>query len=433
MRKPNNKHKSSKRRTGDIKNSKSNSASFKSHKKRSGGSSSRGRSGGGNRFKKQTLDPNSLINKTLTKTETKEVTTRDFCDLPLHPNLQVRLEKKEYFSCTEIQDKTIENILEGNNVMGIANTGTGKTGAFLIPIVERLLYNRKRNKSIILIPTRELAQQVESEYKSLTKGLKLYSHCLIGGTNVNKDVSKIRREAQVIIGTPGRVNDMLNRNALKLHDYSLLVLDEFDTMLDMGFQKEVLKIVDQIPKRQQTILFSATQTEKQKALITTLMPQYEKISVSQGESNTDNIYQDIVKFESPEEKNLILEEILRRKQYKKVLIFLDTKRQVSRLYQLLKKKSFRVDEIHGDKSQNYRSKAIQMFKSGKIQILVATDVASRGIDIDNVSLVINYHMPGSRESYVHRIGRTGRAGKKGEALTFVPKGNPAKSSKKAAS
>lgn len=384
--------------------------------------SRRPKSGGRGRFKKQTLDPNTLINKSLTQTEQKAVVTRTFASLPLHPKLQARLQKKNFVNTTEIQDKTIEMILEGENIMGVANTGTGKTGAFLIPIIERLLYNRKNNKSIVLVPTRELAQQVEAEFKSLTKGLQLYSHCLIGGTNINKDVTKLRREAQIIIGTPGRVNDMLNRRALKLMDTAVLVLDEFDTMLDMGFQKEVLRIVDQMQHRQQTILFSATQSEKQNSIIQSLMPQYEKVRVSQGESNTDNIYQDIIRVDSTEEKNEILHELLQRKQYSKVLIFLDTKRQVTRLFRQLKKKDFRVDEIHGDKSQNYRSKAIQNFKSGKIQIMVATDVASRGIDIDNISLVVNYHIPGSRESYVHRIGRTGRAGKEGHAITFVQKG-----------
>lgn len=384
--------------------------------------SRRPKSGSGGRFKKQTLDPNTLINKSLTQTEQKAVVTRTFASLPLHPKLQVRLQKKNFVNTTEIQDKAIEIILEGKNIMGVANTGTGKTGAFLIPIIERLLFNRKNNKSIVLVPTRELAQQVEAEFKSLTKSLQLYSHSLIGGTNINKDVIKLRREAQIIIGTPGRVNDMLNRRALKLMDTAVLVLDEFDTMLDMGFQKEVLRIVDQMQHRQQTILFSATQSEKQNSVIQSLMPQYEKVRVSRGESNTDNIYQDIIRVDSTEEKNEILHELLQRKQYSKILIFLDTKRQVKRLFRQLKKKDFRVDEIHGDKSQNYRSKAIQNFKSGKIQIMVATDVASRGIDIDNISLVVNYHIPGSRESYVHRIGRTGRAGKEGHAITFVQKG-----------
>ncbi|MBT6567608.1 MAG: DEAD/DEAH box helicase [Flavobacteriaceae bacterium] len=430
MRKPKTKGKSQEnnpksfrgKRTEKREDSKSN-RSFRSRPKRNGGGgrSSGGRSGGGSRFKKQQLDPNTLINKTLTQTEKKEVVTRSFASLPLHAKLQSRLKVKKFVNTTEIQDKTIEMILEGENIMGIANTGTGKTGAFLIPIIERLLYNKKKNKSIVLVPTRELAQQVETEFKSLTKGLQIYSHCLIGGTNINKDVSKLRREAHIIIGTPGRVNDMLNRRALKLFDTTNLVLDEFDTMLDMGFQQEVLKIVDQMPNRQQTILFSATQTEKQKSVIQTLMPEYEKVRVSQGESNTDNIYQDVIRVESPEEKNQILQELLQRKEYRKVLIFLDTKRQVTRLYRQLKKNDFRVDEIHGDKSQNYRSKAIQNFKSGKIQVMVATDVASRGIDIDNISLVVNYHIPGSRESYVHRIGRTGRAGKEGHAITFVQK------------
>lgn len=375
----------------------------------------------GNRFKKSDIDPRTLINKKLSPKQTKEEQTRPFGVFPLRAQLQSRLKHKKFIHTTSIQDKTLEPILEGVNLMGIANTGTGKTGAFLIPLIERLLLQKKGNYSLVLVPTRELAQQVVEEFKSLTKGLKLYSHCLIGGTNINKDIDKLRREAHIVIGTPGRINDMLNRRALKLDAYSHLVLDEFDTMLDMGFQKEVLRIVDQMNNRKQTILFSATQTDKQKQIINTLMPTYTKVQVSDGQSNTDNIYQDIIPFETPEEKNSILKEILQRKEYRRVLIFLDTKRQVTRLYRQLKKQAFKVDEIHGDKSQNYRTKAIKNFKSGQIQIMVATDVAARGIDIDNIALVINYHIPGSKESYVHRIGRTGRAGKLGQALTFVEK------------
>lgn len=373
------------------------------------------------RLKKSELNPKSLINRTIAPSNTSKETTRTFEAFTLQPSLISRLKAKKFLQPTKIQDKTLENILAGENIMGIANTGTGKTAAFLIPLIERLLGQKKGHYTLVLVPTRELAQQVVEEFKSLTKGLKLYAHCLIGGTNINKDIAKLRREAHMVIGTPGRINDMLNRKALQLHSYTNLVLDEFDTMLDMGFQKEVMRIVNQMPNRKQTILFSATQTNKQKRIIDELMPSFTKVGVSDGRSNTDSIYQDIIPFETSEEKNLILGELLRRKEYRKVLVFLDTKRQVTRLFRHLKKQNFRVDEIHGDKSQNYRSKAIQKFKLGTIQIMVATDVAARGIDIDDVSLVVNYHIPSTRESYIHRIGRTGRAGKQGQALTFIQK------------
>ena len=212
---------------------------------------------------------------------------------------------------------------------------------------------------------------------------------------------------------------MINRRALKLNDFSKVVLDEFDTMLDMGFLQEVKRIIDQMHQRKQTVLFSATENPKQQNIIDSLIQNYEKVRVSEGKANRDNIYQDVVKTKDDEEKNQMLVDLLRKKEFKKVLIFSETKRQVSKLCKILKKSKLRVDEIHGDKSQQYRSKAIQKFKSGNIQVMVATDVASRGIDIDNITHVINYRIPSSKESYIHRIGRTGRAGKEGSALTFL--------------
>jgi ATP-dependent RNA helicase RhlE len=388
---------------------------------RSGGPS-RGRSGGrsGGRFKKSDLDPNMMVNKTIKlKEEKKEVSTRAFSELEIHPELQSRIRKKGFQKATEIQDKTFEIISRGDNIIGIANTGTGKTGAFLIPIIDRLLTNKKKHKTIVLVPTRELAQQVEQELRSLSKGLEIYSSCFIGGTSINKDIDKLRRLNHVIIGTPGRINDMINRRALKLHDFDKVVLDEFDTMLDMGFLQEVQKIIDQMHNRNQTILFSATENPKQQNIINNLVQDFEKVRVSEGKANTDNIYQDVIKTKDDEEKNQMLIDLLRKEEFKKVLIFSETKRQVSKLCRLLKKFEVKVDEIHGDKSQQYRSKAIQKFKSGSIQVMVATDVASRGIDIDNISHVINYRVPSSKESYIHRIGRTGRAGKEGYAITFI--------------
>ena len=274
---------------------------------------SRNRSGGG-RFKKSDLDPSMMVNTTIKIKEDKKCfQTRAFYELDISPKLQSRIKNKGYEKTTEIQDKTFEIVSQGKSVIGIANTGTGKTGAFLIPIINRLINNKNKNKTIVLIPTRELAQQVEQEFKSLSKGLNIFSSCFIGGTNVNKDINKLRRLNHVIIGTPGRINDMINRRALKLHDFTKVVLDEFDTMLDMGFLQEVQKIINQMHKRNQTILFSATENPKQQNIIDNLVKQYKKVKVSEGKANTDNIYQDVIKPKDDEEKNQMLVNLLIKK------------------------------------------------------------------------------------------------------------------------
>ena len=394
----------------------SGGGSFRSGGRSGGGGNSRGRGG---RFKKTRLDPSTLVNTSIRVNEDKaEVVTRSFSEIEIHPELQSRIERKGYINSTEIQDKTFEIIMGGHSVMGIANTGTGKTGAFLIPILNKILSEKKSAKTIILVPTRELAEQVEQELKSLTKGLKVFSSVFIGGTSVRKDLDKLRRPNDVVIGTPGRINDLIDRRALKLFDFSKIVLDEFDTMLDMGFLQDVTKVIDQMHKRDQTILFSATENSKQQNIIDGIIDNYQKVSVSSGEANTDNIYQEIIKTRGDDDKFDILADLLEKEEFEKVLIFLETKRQVSKLFMRLKQYGIRIDEIHGDKTQMYRSKAVRKFKSGAIKVLVATDVASRGIDIDNVTHVINYEIPSSRESYIHRIGRTGRAGKSGNAITF---------------
>ena len=394
----------------------SGGGSFRSGGRSGGGGNSRGRGG---RFKKTRLDPTTLVNTSIKINEERaEVVTRSFAEMEIHPELQSRIERKGYVNSTEIQDKTFEIIMDGHSVMGIANTGTGKTGAFLIPILNKILSEKKSAKTIILVPTRELAEQVEQELKSLTKGLKVFSSVFIGGTSVRKDLDKLRRPNDVVIGTPGRINDLIDRRALKLFDFSKIVLDEFDTMLDMGFLQDVTKVIDQMHKRDQTILFSATENSKQQNIIDGIIDDYQKVSVSSGEANTDNIYQEIIKTRGDDDKFDILADLLEKEEFEKVLIFLETKRQVSKLFMRLKQYGVRIDEIHGDKTQMYRSKAVRKFKSGAIKVLVATDVASRGIDIDNVTHVINYEIPSSRESYIHRIGRTGRAGKSGNAITF---------------
>jgi ATP-dependent RNA helicase RhlE len=272
---------------------------------------------------------------------------------------------------------------------------------------------------LVVSPTRELALQIDSEFRSIAHGLKLYSTCLIGGTSVRRDVENLRRPGQIVIGTPGRLNDMMRQGALKLNRFNILVLDEFDRLLDMGFAPDIKRLVESMNNRTQTILFSATEDKSQKAIISNLMSDAYEVRVRDENISADNIEQDIITVKEGESKINILLNMVRDKSFEKVLVFADTKRGVSRICRDLRKGGITVDEIHGDKSQNYRIKALESFRNRKIQVLVATDVAARGLDITNVSHVINFQAPKDIESYIHRIGRTGRAGASGKALTFI--------------
>lgn len=366
---------------------------------------------------KKELDPSNFVKKAQPVEEYEYIAPISFDEMDIHEDLKATIAKKGYVDPTEIQSKTYEDLVEGRDVVGIANTGTGKTGAFLIPIIQQLLTGKKF-QTIIVLPTRELALQVEQEFKSITKGMKLYSSTLIGGTNVNKDIAKLRRPNDFIIGTPGRIIDMMNQRALRLQKFDILVLDEFDRMLDMGFVKDVQKIAAAMPDRRQTMLFSATIDQTQYDLIEELVDNPFHISVSSGTTSTDSVEQDVVKV-GGRDKLRLLTDMLANEDFKKVLIFAETKRTVNKLNQQLKKSGIRTDMIHGDKSQNYRVSALRKFKNSKIQVLIATDVVARGIDISDITHVINYQPPTSMDSYIHRIGRTGRAGKMGHAYTFV--------------
>ncbi len=383
----------------------------------SGGGRGRGGRGGGGR-KVSELDPNSLIQTAKPKETRNYEPSRTFNEMPLDHRLKQRIENKGFKYPTEIQDLTLESLMEGNDLKGIAETGSGKTGAFLIPIIDRLIFN-DNDHCLILVPTRELALQVETEFKSLTKGLKLYSHTLIGGTSVSRDIHELRRHHHIIIGTPGRVMDMLDRGALRLKTFTTLVLDEFDRMLDMGFVGDVNRISDDLVNRKQTILFSATENGKQRAAIDSLLKNPMEVKVSSGTSSAEHIDQDIVRIPRGKEKFDVLIEMLNREGFDRVLVFAETKRWVEKITKKLNQSGIASDEIHGNKSQNYRQRALSKFKTGKIKVLVATDVASRGIDVNDVTQVINYELPVDMESYIHRIGRTGRAGKTGAAFTLV--------------
>jgi len=365
------------------------------------------------------LTPDSFIRKADPAEATAYMADRLIQELPVHDSIISNLRKKGYEKPTEIQDKTLEAILEGRNLIGLAQTGTGKTGAFLIPLVHNLLRKDSSGHVLVISPTRELALQTDSEFRSIAHGLKLFSTCLIGGTSVRRDIENLRKPGHIIIGTPGRLTDMVRQGALDLRRFTVLVLDEFDRLLDMGFAPDVNRLAGGMNRRSQTVLFSATEDRSQKKIIDELVENPYIVKVRTGNVSADNIEQEIVTVKDGETKMEILLEMVRNDSFEKVLVFADTKRGVSRICRDLKRGGVTADEIHGDKSQNYRVKALESFRNRKIKVLVATDVAARGLDISHVSHVINFQQPRDMESYIHRIGRTGRAGAAGRAITFV--------------
>lgn len=389
-------------------------------KHRSGGG--RRRSRGGNsksrKIKSLNLPPESFMHKGVELQEVKYDAPRSYNEFPLHEDLAKNIEKLGWVNPTEIQDKTFESITELRDILGIANTGTGKTGAFLIPLINAMLQAEDDFSALVMLPTRELALQVESEFRLLTKGMRLFATCFIGGTSVERDIRKLQKPFHFVIGTPGRLVDLNKRKALNFEHFSVLILDEFDRMLDMGFSKDVNYVTSQMENRDQTLLFSATMDKKQEGLIDAILKNPVKVQVTSGNKTAEHIDQDVV-FADKNDKFDILLSMLQDEAFDKVLVFAETKHRVAGLAKQLKKSRLKVDEIHGDKSQNYRKHALNDFKRGKLQVLVATDVAARGLDISDVSHVINYEVPQDYETYIHRIGRTGRAGKKGRAFTFM--------------
>ncbi len=345
--------------------------------------------------------------------------SRKIEELPVHPRIIANLLKKGYAFPTEIQDKAFEPIAQGRDFLGLAKTGTGKTAAFLVPLVEKLFTKTNTGKLLVISPTRELAVQIEKEFDSICKNLHLVSICLIGGTPIQTDILKLKCDVHAVIGTPGRIADLVQQGKLKLSEFSILVLDEFDRLLDMGFAHDVMKLAEGMENRIQTILFSATEDKTQKSLMARLLTNEATVKLVSENSPADLIDQEIVKIKPGQNKIDVLVNMLNDKDFEKVLVFAETKHIVKRLTGKLRLTGIKVDEIHGNKTQSQRMRALDAFKLKKIQVLVATDVAARGLDIQNVSHVINFQEPKNLESYIHRIGRTGRAGNKGKAYTFV--------------
>jgi superfamily II DNA/RNA helicase len=340
-----------------------------------------------------------------------------FNDFALSQALKNNIAKKGYTIPTPIQDQAIPAILEGRDLIGIANTGTGKTAAFLIPLIEKMVQDRSQ-KVLIITPTRELAQQIGEELQDFAHGLGIRWAMIIGGTSEHKQRQDIRSGARVIVGTPGRLKDLVQRNVLSLSQFRNVVLDEADLMVDIGFIKDVSFFISLLPQDRQSLFFSATVSGK----VSTVLEQFVRnpITVSVKKQETaHNVKQDLVQV--PHDKNKIehLHDLLIQQGFDKVLIFGRTKWGIQKLSDELVARGFKAGAIHGNKSQGQRQRMLAQFKNNEISILLATDVASRGLDIDNVSHVINYDIPQTYEDYVHRIGRTGRAHKTGTALTFV--------------
>ena len=345
------------------------------------------------------------------------VPTHRFEDFPIAPEIKRNIADKGYSLPTPIQDQTIPLVCSGQDIIGIANTGTGKTAAFLIPLVNKIFKNRSESV-LIVAPTRELALQIHGQLLEFARGLSIRSALCIGGTSMNRQRRDLRDNPHFVIGTPGRIRDLINQRCLDLSRFGNVVLDETDRMVDIGFIGDIKYFISLLPEARQSLFFSATVSSKVREIIETFVTN--PITISVKESDTiDTISQEIVKVTGGEQKVDKLHDLLIREDFRKVLIFGRTKRGVQKLTDELTSRGFKAGVIHGNKRQNHRQKTLDQFRKNQISILLATDVASRGLDIEDVSHVINYDMPASYDDYIHRIGRTGRANKRGTALTFV--------------
>jgi len=340
-----------------------------------------------------------------------------FEDFEIDPVVHANLRGKGFEVPSPIQDQTIPLGLEGRDVIGIANTGTGKTAAFAVPVIHALI-SRQNARALIVAPTRELAQQIEQECRSIGRGGGFTGAVLIGGTGMGTQLRDLRHNPRLVIGTPGRIKDHIERGTLKLQNFNLIVLDEVDRMLDMGFVDDVTSILKELSPTRQSFFFSATMDPRVQGLIRTFSNDPETVSVKTGESS-DHVNQDVVRYSGTHDKMDKLHDILLKDEVAKVIVFDETQRSVERLSNELVSRGFSADAIHGGKSQGQRQRALDSFKASRTKILVATDVAARGIDVIDITHVINFSQPNSYQDYVHRIGRAGRAGRVGHALTFI--------------
>lgn len=345
------------------------------------------------------------------------VNKNGFSDFRLSPQLENNIKDKGYTTPTPIQDQTIPAITALHDVIGVANTGTGKTAAFLIPLVQKVFKN-KFERVLIVTPTRELALQIQEELQGFAKGLGIQACLCIGGMSLGRQKTQLKQNIQFVIGTPGRLKDLIEERSLQLSQFHTVVLDEADRMVDIGFINDIKYFISLLPNNRQSLFFSATISGKVKEILNSFVHNPITCSVKQQET-AENINQNVIKVESGHKKIDKLHDLLAQQEFSKVLIFGRTKWGVQKLTDELVKRGFKAGAIHGNKRQSQRQRVLDAFKKSEIQVLLATDVASRGLDIPDVTHVINYDMPDTMDSYIHRIGRTGRADKQGQAITFM--------------
>lgn len=348
--------------------------------------------------------------------EEQYIPKNGFEDFALSQELKNNIIAKNYKIPTPIQDGAIDHILKGRDVIGIANTGTGKTAAFLIPLINKVYLN-KSNKVLIIAPTRELALQIQKELRDFSQSLGIKTVLCIGGMSLWRQKNDLKQNINFVIGTPGRIKDLINDRSLMLSSFNHVVLDEADRMVDIGFINDIKYFISLLSVNRQSLFFSATIPPKVREILNSFVKNPITVSV-QKQATAENVEQRVIKA-AKHEKIDKLHNLLALKEFEKVLIFGRTKWGMQKLTDELLRRGIRAGVIHGNKSQGQRQKALESFKTNQVSVLLATDVASRGLDIPGVSHVINFDMPASFDDYIHRIGRTGRADKKGIALTFI--------------
>ena len=364
------------------------------------------------------FDPSFLIQRAINRPKLQVMAIKNnFADFAVDQRIKLNVKTKGYLIPTPIQDQIIPFIIEGNDVVGIANTGTGKTAAFLIPLIHKVIKNN-REKVLVITPTRELAAQIQAEFTDLAKNLGLYSTLCIGGMAMGRQIQRLRQLNHFVIGTPGRLKDLEQRRVLRLSGFTAIVLDEVDRMLDMGFINDVRFLISFLPKIRQSLFFSATIEGRVRDVMAKFLTNPKIVSVKTTDV-ADNIDQTIVRL-AGRNKIDVLHDLLIKPGFDKVLVFGRTKWEMEKLAKTLIERGFKATAIHGNKSQGQRQRALNQFKTGAVKILLATDVAQRGLDIEAVSHVINFDLPETQEDYIHRIGRTGRADKTGIAISLVP-------------
>ncbi|MBN9313249.1 MAG: DEAD/DEAH box helicase [Chryseobacterium sp. 39-10] len=345
----------------------------------------------------------------------------NFTDLHLIEPIAKALQEEGYVQPTPIQQKSIPSILEGRDLLGTAQTGTGKTAAFAIPILQNLTEKNSRNnqiKALILTPTRELAIQIEESFNAYGRHLKLRNLVIFGGVKQGAQEAALKKGVDILVATPGRLLDFISQGIISLKNLEIFVLDEADRMLDMGFVHDVKRIIKLLPPKRQTLFFSATFPEEISNLANSMLTHPVRVEVAPVSATADTIQQKVY-FVEKDNKLDLLTHILQNDISESVLVFSRTKHGADKIARKLQKSKISAEAIHGNKSQNQRQNALTNFKSGKTRILVATDIAARGIDIDELKYVVNFELSDVSETYVHRIGRTGRAGAEGKSISFV--------------